>query len=180
MLVAALFSLMSAVAGKWDTIPWIVMMAGAVVGGLFVLGLIGALFVYGNRMSMRFRIDAKGVSTTVTDRRAKAVYALLMLFGTLAGRPSAEGTGLLAATGRQQSAAWKRVTAVRFSPRWRTVTLIEGWHTAAVLFCRTDNYEAVADRARTEMAQHANKRKLLTKRGAPSNARDLVARKESR
>jgi hypothetical protein len=153
-LAAALFSLLSAVAGKWNTILWIVMMAGAVAAGLFALGLVGALIVYGNRMHMTFRIDSDGVDTAVTDRRSKAVSTLLVLFGALAGRPGAVGTGVLAATGSRQSATWKRITSVRFRPRWRTVTLMEGWHTAAVLFCRPDNYEAVTDRVRTEAAQH--------------------------
>ncbi len=171
VLIAALFSLMAAVAGRWDTIPSDIMMAGAIVVGLVVLGLLGALLVYGNRMTMRFRLDDKGIDTAVIDRRSNAVSALLVLFAALAGRPGAMGTGILAATGKRQSATWKRISAARFRPRWRTVTLFDGWHTAAVLFCRPDNYEAVADRVRTEMAKHADKPNIrTTKRSAPSNA----------
>ncbi len=52
VLVAALFSVMLAISGEWESIPWFVMIAGAVAASLFVLGLLGALLVYGNRMSM--------------------------------------------------------------------------------------------------------------------------------
>lgn len=170
ILVAALLSLISAITGEWETIPRMVMIAGAVTAGLFVLGLLGALLVYGNRMRMQFRIDSKGVDTKVTDRRSKAVSTLLVIFGMLARRPGVVGTGVLAGTGRRQSAAWKRITSVRFSPRWQTVSLVDGWHTAAVLFCRPDNYESVADRVRSEMARHAHAPNTRTKHSLPSKA----------
>jgi len=56
---------------------------------------------------------------------------------------------MISAATSDQNILWEDVASTRFRPRWRTISLANSWRTVLILFCRDDNYEAVATAVRT-------------------------------
>lgn len=144
LLMSALLGGLMLVTGDPEAIVPMLGMVLAVLAGLSVLFVLVILVVFGNRMSMRFAVDARGARAEVTDRRAARSNRLAVLVGTLAGKPGLTGAGLLAQSGSEQSVAWKAVARVRYYPRWRAIALSNSWRTVLILYCSPGNYDTVA------------------------------------
>jgi hypothetical protein len=124
----------------------------AICVGLFVVGVLGSLLIYGNRMTTRFRVDAKGVETEVIDARPRRVAKLTFWLGLLAGKPGAAGTGLLALSNMQRATRWQAIRRAKFHDGSRSIELKNAWRTILMLSCTAENYAAVGETVRARLA----------------------------
>ena len=152
LIMAALLSFLFAVTGEARSIVPMLELTGAATGGIAVLSGLICLVIFGNRMRMRFSLDAKAAEADVTDTRAKTANKIAVVAGILSGKLGVAGAGLIAQSSSHQKAAWTAVAKARYNPRWRTVSLSNGWRTVLILFCTRENYEAVAAAVREALA----------------------------
>ena len=115
-------------------------------GGLFVLSIVIMLVVFGNRMSMAFVIDDRGVNARIVDRRARIANRLAAVVGGLAGRPGAAGAGLIAMSNEETGTVWSGVASASYDSRRRTITLRNDWRPVIHVFCTPETYEEAAGR----------------------------------
>ncbi len=115
-------------------------------GGLFVLSLLIMLVVFGNRMSMAFVIDDRGVNARVVDRRARIANRLAAVVGGLAGRPGVAGAGLIAMSNEETGTVWSGVARASYDPRRHTITLHNDWRPVIHVFCTPETYKEAAGR----------------------------------
>lgn len=115
-------------------------------GGLFVLSLLIMLVVFGNRMSMAFVIDDRGVNARVVDRRARIANRLAAVAGGLAGRPGVAGAGLIAMSNEETGTVWSGVARASYDPRHHTITLHNDWRPVIHVFCTPETYNEAAGR----------------------------------
>jgi hypothetical protein len=153
LIMGTLLSFLMAVSGSPDAILPILGMTLGITLGLFVLGVLGMMVVYRGGMIMRFTLNEGGARGQILDRRAAAVSTAAIVLGTLAGKPGAVGSGLIAKTTSDQRAAWKAIVKARYYPRWRAIALANSWRTVLVVFCPPERYEAVAERVRRSLAE---------------------------
>ena len=69
----------------------------AILFGLLFLGIIAIVLIYHNRYDLQFTVDKNGVRST-TFGKTKGKNALINMLLALSGKPSAAGSGLLAAS----------------------------------------------------------------------------------
>jgi hypothetical protein len=138
--------------GEWRSLKPLAIAFGAGGAGFFVLGLLIMLVVFGNRMAMRFRVDAKGVVASTVDRRARIANRLAIVAGALARKPSVAGAGLIAAGTETMATRWAGVRRAVYEPSARRIGLRNRWRTVIVLYCTLENYEAVAAAVRAHLA----------------------------
>lgn len=167
LVMGGLMAFILAASGEAAGIPALLGLLGAVLLGLALVFLLVALLVFGNRMTQRFTLDARGVRSEVVDRRATGAARLLVVLGLLTGRPGAVGGGLIAAGDRGRGLDWSEVGRVRYDPRRHVVALGNSWRTVVILFCAPENYAAVAQAVasatlgRLERRRHPLPRLLL-------------------
>lgn len=121
-------------------------------GGLFVLSIVIMLVVFGNRMSMAFVIDDRGVNARIVDRRARIANRLAALVGGLAGRPGVAGAGLIAMSNEETGTVWSGVASASYDPRRHTITLRNDWRPVIHVFCTLETYEEAAERIAAGLA----------------------------
>lgn len=136
LLVVVIFSL----EGNWDGLIVSLGVVALVFVGLLVLAVFVIVVLFGNRIGMRFILDARGATSTITDSRAKNVARMATLLGLLTGNPSVAGAGVLAQTGASSFVAWRRVQRVHYDDRRQTIYLKSSWRVLAALFCSRENY----------------------------------------
>lgn len=158
-IMAALLSFLLAVSGQADTILPTLAMAGVCMGGLAVLFVLVILAFFRNRMHMRFRIDGKGASSAVSDRRADIGNRLAIAAGALAGKPGVAGAGMLGRAGDSRRIAWNAVEKVRFYPAWHAIALGNSWRSVVTLFCTPENYADIATAVAGALAARAPRTK---------------------
>lgn len=138
--------------GAWKSLaPLALGFAGADVG-FFLLGLLIMLAVFGNRMTMRFRVDGASVTATTVDRRARALNRVAIVAGALTGKANLAGAGLIARSGEEVETGWPGIRHAVFEPRRRAIALRNRWRTVVVLYCTAENYGAVAELVRANLA----------------------------
>jgi len=114
----------------------------AILVGLFVLGIIGILVIYGNQYEVQFTVNKTGVrSTTIgkTKRKNAVVNTLL----ALSGKPGPAGTGVLAASRQSELVKWESVDHVITKPASLEIQLCRGKHVRMLIRCTPDNYESI-------------------------------------
>lgn len=143
ILMSLLLSFLMAVSGGADTIPMVVAMSFGISAAIMVVGLLASALIFGNRLTMRFSLDAKGARAEVIDRRATAVSIANIVLGTLAGKPGAVGTGLITLADSDRQASWRGLVTFAYYPRFRAIRLANSWRTVMILFCTPENYAEV-------------------------------------
>jgi hypothetical protein len=159
-LGASMLSLIFLLQGEYDAIGMIWLAFSAIGIGLILFSLLIMLLIFGNRMHCRIRIDGKGVSFETLDRRARTGNRLLLLLGLLSGRPQAAGMGLIATSEEVRSLSWKGAFFAEYQPRRHAVVLRNRWRRLLILYATAENYDAVAERVRAELARHATEERL--------------------
>ncbi len=138
--------------GEWRSLKPLAIGFAAAGAGFFVLGVLVMLVVFGNRMTMRFRVDAEGAVASTVDRRARIANRLAIVAGVLARKPAVAGAGLIAAGTEKAATRWTGVRRAVFDPGARRIGLRNRWRTVIVLYCTPENYEAVAAAVRAHLA----------------------------
>src|SRR5471030_3244802 len=106
---------------------------------LFVLSLLVATIVFGNRLPMRFSLDSEAAESEMTDSRARTAQRAAKALSWMAGRFGLAGAGLIAETSARQHILWSAVAKAHFHPLLRTISLSNGWRTVLILFCTEQN-----------------------------------------
>lgn len=138
--------------GEWKALLPLAIAFAAAGAGFYVLGLLIMLLVFGNRMSMRFRVDSRGVAAIVVDRRARTLNRVAIVAGALTGKANVAGAGLIARSGEEVETGWPGIRNAVFDPRRQAIALRNRWRTIVVLYCTRDNYDAVAAAVRANLA----------------------------
>lgn len=121
---------------------------------IFVSTLIFILLM-GNRLPLRFRIDAEGLHMKSVSRRVRNINRTAMILGALAGKPGAVGAGAIGASQENTSIGWEELSKVRFHPADRVVFLKGGIFSRIRVYATPQNYESVAERIRNRLPAHA-------------------------
>lgn len=133
----------------------------ALSSGLLLLAVVSSLIIYRNRMRYRFVLTPDGFESAAVDDRAYRVGWLAIGLGLLLGKTGVAGSGLLALSTERRSGTWKSVTALRFHPGQRAITLRNDWRTVAVIYCTEDNFEAAKSFVASSVNDHPARRKPL-------------------
>lgn len=143
ILISVFLCALFAWEGNWqDMLPSLTVVA-LVHLGLVGLSLLVMALYFGNRITMRFAVDRRGIASEVREERSQRAAKLAVIMGLATGNFSAAGAGMLATTGARSFVPWTRVDTFRFDDRRRTVYLCRGWRTLAAVFCDETNYPAV-------------------------------------
>lgn len=111
----------------------------AVLLGLAALTLV-LLF---RRYEYSFALDAQGIVATTTGATAKRNRVINLLL-VLSGRPTAMGTGMLAASRQQERVRWRDVDTLKVDTRQRQIRLIRRRRTVMLIQCTEQNLGSVA------------------------------------
>lgn len=158
-VMGALLSFLMVLGGNAEAIVPMLELVGIAMAVIMVLSLFAAVVVMGNRFSIRFIVDERGVRQLTIDRRASAASTAAVVVGVLAGSPGATGAGLIAKSQADRSTAWSGIVSVRYHPSRRAISLSNSWRTVMQIFCTPENYEAVAARVAAETAAHEKGRR---------------------
>ena len=151
-IVGALLSFVMAMTGQGWRIEAIVEWTASLTAAAFLVAMVVAILIFGNRLHMRFALDAELAEAEVADKSPRIVQRALSVFSWLAERFGLAGAGLVAETSARQCIEWDAVADAHFHPLWRTISLSNGWHIALILFCTAENYDSVAAAVHTGLA----------------------------
>lgn len=115
------------------------------IGFMSLLIGIAILLVLGNRMRMTFRVDEKGVQSSVIDRRAKTSRMLAILIGALTVNPGLAGAGLLAQANSGRDTIWSEIEELEIIDNQHTIVLRSGLMVLDAVFCTSSNFQRVRD-----------------------------------
>jgi hypothetical protein len=152
LIVAALLAFVLAMTGSVASIQPALEWTAAATAGLFLVSLVVVMIMFGNRLPLRFRLDAVAAVAEMTDTRLKLAHQVTATLSRLAGRFGLAGAGLIAETSAEQTIAWNSVARAHFHPLLHTISLSNGWRTVLILFCTPQNYAAVAGAVHTGLA----------------------------
>lgn len=130
-------------------LPWEMPVFGFLV--MWVLFQLIALGVLGNRADARFTVGAEGMSITAADQ-IRRVNKAVMLLALLSGRSGTIGSAMLAKSREDTLVPWGSVNHVAFYPRQRVIQIRDSGLRITRLFCPDEQYEAIAERVREELA----------------------------
>lgn len=151
-LVAALLAFTLFMTGRVPSIEPMLEWTASLTAAMFLLSLLISTIVFGNRLPMRFKLDAFAAEAEVTDRRVWLATRAATAFSWMANRFGLAGAGLMAETSARQHILWDAVAKAHFHPLWRTISLSNGWRIVLILFCTPQNYDAVAAAVHTGLA----------------------------
>lgn len=153
IFMALLFGFMLGFTGDLTSVPQVIGVLALVHLGLMLLALLVMLLYFGNHMGMHFRLDAKGVTSVVTSRQAKAGATAATVLSLATGNLAAAGSGLLASRRLTNQVPWADVQRVKFDDKRCTIHLLDSWHTLAAIFCPPEQYP----RAKAFVLGHAKR-----------------------
>ena len=131
--------------GDYDAIPGILLLSAVCTGGVALIFVFVVLAVFRNRVRLAYRVDSKGATTRMLDRRAKTGAKLAMILGAMAGKPGVAGSGLLASADEVRRVEYENVTRVNYHPKDRVIFLRPPYcFRPQRLFCPPDAYEEIA------------------------------------
>ncbi|MBK8453482.1 MAG: hypothetical protein WAQ53_05565 [Thiofilum sp.] len=154
LVMVILFSLILGATGEWDTLPPLLLGATFAALGLWVLMIVVMLLFFGNRMPMRFTINARQVQCDITSRRSKWANRTLIFLGLISLKPGAVGTGLIATSQESQAFEWERIYSATYDSKHYRITLRNRWRDLITLFCLPENYEAAVNRVQASIPNH--------------------------
>ncbi|SFM94812.1 hypothetical protein SAMN05660284_00069 [Formivibrio citricus] len=160
LIMVGLFVVIMGSGGHWRALGGIVSMLLAVVGGLYVLGLLVMLLVFRGHNRMRFTLDADGILCEIIDRTVKRSNRLAVLLGTILMEPRLLGAGLLSTAAESTRVAWSGRFIVEADPRRRILRLKNGWRTLLWVYCTPENYAAVAQIVQEQTSRTGSARRL--------------------
>jgi hypothetical protein len=151
-LVGALLAFILFVTGRVLKIEPMLEWTASATAAAFLLALLVATVTFGNRLPMRFKLDAASAEAEVTNKPVWLATRAAAAFSWMADRFGLAGAGLIAETSARQHIVWDNVATAHFHPLWRTVSLSNGWRIVLILFCTPQNYDAVTAAVHTGLA----------------------------
>ncbi len=110
--------------------------------GLFLLGILSVLVIFGNRYHLEFTLTESGVRSRVTGitRRLNTWINTLLV---LSGKPGFAGIGMIASSRQNEFIPWDKLDHFLARPEKREIALRKGHRTLALLHCPTEYYPEV-------------------------------------
>ena len=136
LLLSALFALEGDFKGIGPTLA----VLAAVHLALFLASLAVMVLYFGNRITMAFTLDERGVWSEVRSSRARKAARWAALLGLATGNVSAAGAGMLAHSGARSFVPWKAAGQLRCDDARHSFCLVSGWRTLATVFCTAQVY----------------------------------------
>jgi hypothetical protein len=131
LLMFSLLAVAFGTQGEWAALLSMLPIFGGILGGIFILGLLIMLLLFGNRFHLRFTLTEEGALMETLDRRARIANRL------------GGSKGLLARSQETQAIPWSSVNGIAQRSRSRTISLRNRWRKVMVIYCTADNFEAV-------------------------------------
>jgi len=103
------------------------------------------LVVLGNRMTLRFTVDNKGVLYEMIDKRGKKLTTLAILSGLFTRKPTETGSGLIAKSRETVFISYKNVAKIEPQDKEMTILLKNEWRTLLAIYCQKENYNEVKE-----------------------------------
>lgn len=144
LFMGLLLSFMLAVTGDYGDIPMIWLISLLTTLGLGLLLCLIMLIFFGNKMSVRFTVDSKGVLWETVDKRARAAGRLAIVAGILGRSPQAAGAGALSVAREKEFVRWQDLSAVEYNKSRLMLTLRNSWGPLMLVVCLPQDYERVA------------------------------------
>lgn len=113
--------------------------------GLFALSILVMLIVMGNKMTLRFTVDNKGVLYEMLDKRGKRLTALAILSGLFRGKPTEAGAGAISKSRETVFISYKNITKIEPQDKENVILLKNEWRTLLAIYCKKENYNEVKE-----------------------------------
>lgn len=143
IIVSTLMSIIFLSQGESESIKMLILIFFLVCLGLFVLSILVMLIIFGNKMTLRFTIDNKGVLYEMIDKRGKKLTSLAIITGALSGKPIPTGSGLIAKSSEKVFINYKNVIKIEPRDRDKVILLKNKWRTLIAIYCKKENYDEV-------------------------------------
>ncbi|MGB9749807.1 MAG: hypothetical protein ACPLWB_03080 [Caldisericia bacterium] len=159
IIIAVLMSVIFLSQGEPETIPMLLLVFFLVCLGLFVLSVFVMLIIFGNRMTLRFTVDNKGVLYEMIDKRGKKLTNLSVILGAITGKPTPSGTGLIAKSQEVVFINYKNVIKIEPKEKEKVILLKNEWRTLMAIYCKEENYFEVKEFLNEVFETYKNKLK---------------------
>jgi len=145
IIISVLMLTIFLVSGELALIPNLLLIFFLVCLGLFALSILVMLIVLGNRMTLRFTVDSKGVLYEMIDRKGKKLTTLATISGLFTRKPTETATGLIAKSREAVFVNYKNVTKIKPQDRENVILLNNEWRTLLAIYCQKENYNEVKE-----------------------------------
>jgi len=145
IIISVLMSTIFLVQGEAESIPMLLLMFFLVCLGLFVLSILVMLLIFGNRMTLRFTVNDKGVLYEMVDKRGKKLTNLAIFSGVLSKKATTTGSGLIAKSREAVFINYKNVIKLDPKDKENVILLKNEWRTLLAIYCKEENYNEVKE-----------------------------------
>jgi len=145
IIISVLMSTIFLVQGEAESIPMLLLMFFLVCLGLFVLSILVMLLIFGNRMTLRFTVNDKGVFYEMVDKRGKKLTNLAIFSGVLSKKATTTGSGLIAKSREAVFINYKNVIKLDPKDKENVILLKNEWRTLLAIYCKEENYNEVKE-----------------------------------
>jgi uncharacterized membrane protein len=129
-----------------EALPTVLVIMAAIFGALIVLAVLVMGLFFFNRMTLRFHVDADGISMATGDAKVRAANTAAIVLGALAGKPGAVGAGLAGRSQEKDSVDWSDIKRWRTLPDLHAVAAHRGFPGPLYVYAPADRYQALLDR----------------------------------
>ena len=145
IIISVLMSTIFLVQGETESIPMLLLMFFLVCLGLFVLSILVMLLIFGNRMTLRFTVNDKGVLYEMVDKRGKKLTNLAIFSGVLSKKATTTGSGLIAKSREAVFINYKNIIKLVPKDKENVILLKNEWRTLLAIYCKEENYNEVKE-----------------------------------
>jgi hypothetical protein len=159
LVMFVLLGTVFAAQGEWDAMPPMLMMIGAVTGGLWLLGLIIMAVLFRGKYRVRYTLSSTGIVCETLSTVAKKANRAAIVVGVLARSPQAVGAGLIGISRETEEVRWSGAFKAVQHPGENVVMLRNAWRSLLWVQCNPDNYAEVAG----AIEQHMKRRRTASR-----------------
>jgi hypothetical protein len=145
IIISILMSVIFITQGDLKQVPTILFIFLLVCLGLYILTILIMFIVFGNRMSLRFTVNNKGVLYEMIDKRGKNITNLSIFLGILFGKPTQTGSGLIAKSREKIFINYKDIKKIDTIDNDKVILLKNEWRTLMAIYCNDENYYEVKE-----------------------------------
>ena len=145
VIVSLLMLVIFLAQGGLGAMPKLLLIFFLVCLGLFALSILVMLVIFGNKMTLRFTVDNKGVLYEMLDKRGRKLTLLAILSGLFRGKPAEAGAGAIAKSRETVFISYKNVTKIEPQDKENVILLKNEWRALLAIYCKRENYDEVKE-----------------------------------
>jgi hypothetical protein len=162
--------------GEWDALPPMLMLIGAVTGGLWLLGFLIMAVMFRGKYRVRYTLSNTGIVCETIDNVAKTANRAAIVVGVLARSPQAVGAGLIGMSRESEEVHWSGAFRAVMHPGENVIMLRNAWRSLLWVQCTPDNYGEVAAVVESHMKRRRTAGRVPGKSPVPAYlGRSLMA-----